>query len=63
MAPHMNQSRAEARKEAREKDWFSSTVQPTFIELPGPVRAGAAKGRSWAWGWRRPHTGGRDRKA
>ena len=53
--------RLERRLERR--NWLGSTVQSTFIELPGPVCAGAAEGRGWAQDWRRPHTGGRDRKA
>lgn len=58
MAPHMNQPRAEAREEAREKELVQFNSSTAFTELPGPVRAGAAEGRGRAQGWRKPHTDG-----
>lgn len=55
----MNHWRAEARERRLERrNRFSSTVQPTFMELLGPVHAGVAEGRSQAQGWR-PQAGGR----
>lgn len=58
MAPHMNQPRAEAREEAREKELVQFNSSAAFTELPRPVRAEAAEGRGRARGWTKPHTDG-----